>query len=68
RLLRPLIGAVVIVDARVRALGMRAVNAVVSVARDLGSSGGVLSREVGTGTMVSWVTLLLAIYLLLSFI
>ncbi|MDX1734256.1 MAG: Na(+)/H(+) antiporter subunit D [Halioglobus sp.] len=68
RLAGPLFGAVAAADRGLRSLGGRAVTGVVAVARDLGSAGGVLSRQVGTGTMVTWVTLLLAIYLLLSFL
>ncbi|GAB3283775.1 Na(+)/H(+) antiporter subunit D [Parahaliea aestuarii] len=63
----PLIAAIVTVDRRLRQFALQRLQQVIGLARQLHSPGGVLSRDVGTGTMVLWVTLLLAVYLFLSF-
>ncbi len=63
---QPLIRGVARVDRSLRQSGTQLLDACLRVVRGLHGPGGLLSRRVSSGTMVSWVTLVLAIYLLLS--
>lgn len=67
RLALPLFKGIARIDRGLRRVGGAAVAGTVFLARQLHGPDGVLSRQVGTGTMVTWVVLLLAIYLLVSF-
>ncbi len=66
RLLRPAGNAAVRWERAGRRFGLQVIAALVDVVRRLHGPGGVLSRDVGTGAMVTWVTVLLAVYLVLS--
>ncbi|WP_116367819.1 Na(+)/H(+) antiporter subunit D [Parahaliea mediterranea] len=66
-LARRVIAVIEAIDQRLRQFGQRLLQQLLDLARHLYSPGGVLSRDVGTGTMVLWVALLLAVYLFLSF-
>lgn len=67
QLLQPLLAAISAVDHRLRRVVLRATQAGIGLVRQLHSPGGLLSRDASTGTMVLWVALLLAVYLILSF-
>jgi len=64
---RPVFAGIALADRQMRELGNRALLHVVAFVSYLHSPGGLLSRPVGTSAMVTWVTLLLGIYLFLSF-
>jgi len=65
-LARPLVSAFSHVNQWMRHAGTQVLNWVVDATRRLHGPGGIMARDVGTGTMVIWVTLLLAVYLVLS--
>lgn len=67
-LVAPLIRGFVRTDRALRNGATRALDYGLRLARIAHSPGGILARQLGTGAMVAWVTLLLAVYLLLSFL
>ncbi|MBM7422598.1 Na(+)/H(+) antiporter subunit D [Spongiibacter marinus] len=54
-------------DSAVRAVAMKAVHAVIEKVAQSHGPGGVMSRNLSTGTMVSWLSVFLALYLFFSF-
>ncbi len=66
-LARPIFAAVAAGDRHLRWIGRQVVSSATGLAQQVHSPGGLLSRPVGTSAMVTWVTLVLAIYLFLSF-
>ena len=66
RLSRPVARTVVLCDQAVRRQSMQVITGLIYIARRIHGPGGILAREVGTSTMVTWVTVLLAVYLVLS--
>ena len=66
RLSRPVVRGALRMDQTARRLAARAAAGLVAAARYLHGPGGLLARDVGTSAMVTWVTLLLAVYLVLS--
>ena len=68
RLSRPVARTVVLCDQAVRRQSMQVNKGLIHIARRIHGPGGILAREVGTSTMVTWVTVLLAVYLVLSLV
>jgi multicomponent Na+:H+ antiporter subunit D len=65
---RPVIAGVAGLDRGLRRAGNGMLQQLLAIARHLHSPGGLLSRDVGVSTMVTWVSVLLAVYLFLSFV